>query len=124
MVSAFKTLKDQKNKVIDSEWTLTNNAFQKLFNIEKEILAGNRHLDQLPGIKETGLFDKCVDIVEKHEALHTLAAYYNKWLEVMGVNIENGIAPTITDVNEKKIAEQKMTKAYEDLKNTDPRTDR
>ena len=115
-IASFKSIEDKSGKIVDFEWTLANDAFLKMFLHENESMVGERLLEHLPEMKVLGLFDKYVEVAQSGSVLHTQANVYNKWFEVMGVSIDNGIALTFADITDRKLSDQKMTQAYEDLK--------
>lgn len=120
-ISSFKTIKDKDGKIIDFQWTLANDAFLKMFLKENEGMEGQSLLARLPEMKKAGLFDKYVKVAQTGTILHTQVNLNNKWFEVMGAGIDNGIALTFAEITDKKQADQKMAKAYEDLKEAEER---
>ena len=115
-ISAFKSIEDMHGGILDFEWILTNDSFKEMFGKKNEKLEGKKLLMTFPNMKETGLFQKFVQIMEEGKILLTEVEYEGNWLEVMGVKIHQGIAVTFADINEKKTSERKMVQAYDDLK--------
>ncbi|MDO1447723.1 chemotaxis protein CheB [Rhodocytophaga aerolata] len=119
-IMAFKSIRDKSNKIIDFEWVLANDSSEQLLERSKGTLVGKRLLQQMPGNREEGLFDKYVEVVETGKALHLEHFYDHEgiktWFETVAIKMEDGLAITFADISEKKEAEERLLRAYEDVK--------
>jgi two-component system CheB/CheR fusion protein len=87
---------------------------------KEDDLVGKRLLREMPGNLEDGLFEKYIQVVETGQPLH-LEHYYEHesikaWFETVAIKMDDGLAITFADISEKKRAEEKLIRAYEDVK--------
>jgi two-component system CheB/CheR fusion protein len=119
-IMGFKAIRDKSGEIIDFEWILANDASEMMVNRDKGSLIGKRLLQQMPGNRVEGLFDKYVEVVETGRPLH-MEHFYNhegikNWFETVAIKMEDGLAITFANISEKKEAEERLLKAYEDVK--------
>ncbi len=118
-IMAFQKV-EEKGKLIDLEWSLVNQAAKSILNKEGARLVGKRLSKELPGFNKDGLLKKIMKVALNGNTLHTEINYgadeESKWLEIIAVSIENGVALTIIDISEKKNAEDELVNAYDEVK--------
>ncbi|WP_026135436.1 CheR family methyltransferase [Nafulsella turpanensis] len=119
-IMAFNVRRDEKGKVQDLQWSLINRAAKEILGKEGKELMGKSLLKELPGFKTEGLYKKIVKVTETGQPLHLEQLYQNgqgdKWLELIAVPIESGVALTIVDISDKKAAEEELVEAYDEIK--------
>jgi two-component system CheB/CheR fusion protein len=119
-IMAFRNVRDKHGKVVDFQWLLVNEAAARMVGRTKEELLNRRLLELMPGNVREGLFEKYVKVVETGKPLH-LEHYYDGegvkgWFETVAVCMDEGIAVTFNDISEKRQNQEKIIRAYQDLK--------
>ncbi len=95
--------------LLDSELNLVdlNEAGSKLFGLKKEKVAGKNISELSPGIKETGRYDKYLEVIKTGEPLfiNDLVAhpkYGNLHIALKAFKVGDGLGYIITDITELK----------------------
>jgi len=119
-IMAFRNVRDKHGKITDFQWILVNDAAARMVGRTKEELQGGLLLERMPGNAREGLFEKYVKVAETGHPLH-LEHYYdgegiNSWFETVAVRMDEGIAVTFGDISEKRQNQEKIIRAYQDLK--------
>jgi two-component system, chemotaxis family, CheB/CheR fusion protein len=118
-IMAFSSVRDEDQNLEDFEWILANKASGKLLQREAEHLIGKKLLKELPTFKKNRLFAKYVQVVHSEEPLHLEHFYQqdglNAWFETVAVKMGDGLVVTFADITEKKIAEENLLRAYQEL---------
>ncbi|WP_228057261.1 PAS domain S-box protein [Tychonema sp. LEGE 07203] len=114
----FRSLRDG-SKIVDFEWEYVNPAAAKIQHIAPEELVGKRLLEVLPGHKDSGLFDRYVQVVETGDSLDT-EIYYNSegivgWFRIMTVKLGDGLAISFSNITGRKQAEASLREAVQKL---------
>jgi len=111
-IIVFSAIRDDTRQIVDFECLLVNPQAEKMINRSSEDLIGSRMLMELPGHEDSGLFDAYVGVVETGEPLETELHYssddFERWLQIVAVRIEDGVAVTFRDISERKRAAQAM----------------
>jgi PAS domain S-box-containing protein len=66
-IMAFRSLRDERGRIVDFEWIVTNDRACEIVGLTREQLLGSRLLEVMPGNKDEGLFDQYVQVVETGE---------------------------------------------------------
>ncbi|MDM8516600.1 diguanylate cyclase [Desulfobacterales bacterium HSG16] len=108
-IMAFQSLRSEKGDIVDFQWLVANPVAMKTLEQMPDDLTGKPLLKHVSGIRETGLFDACVSVVETGETLDK-DWYYNHekikgWFHIVAVKLGDGIAVTFRDITERKIME-------------------
>jgi PAS domain S-box-containing protein len=109
-IMIFRSLRDSAGQIIDFEWVMANPASEKLVGRSESYLIGKRLLEEMPGNKETGLFERYVQVVETGAPfLHE--HYYNydgidNWFKAQTVKTGDGFTVTFSAITEQKLAEK------------------
>jgi len=118
-IMALKAVRDSHNKIIDFVYLAANTATETLYKRKKEAFIGKRLLSVFPGVKEKGLFDKYVKVVEQDLNLRfeypVKCNEKNGWWEISAVKMGDGIAVTITDISAKRESEEMLRANYNEL---------
>ncbi|MEG4280728.1 PAS domain S-box protein [Microcoleus sp. MON1_C1] len=116
--NVFRSIRDEST-IVDFEWEYVNPAAAKIQQRTPEELIGKRLLQVLPGHKDSGLFDHCVQVVQTGIPLDT-EIYYNSegivgWFRIMTVKLGDGIAISFGDITGRKQVEASLRQALQKL---------
>lgn len=113
---AFREIRNKVGKIIDFTCTTLNDAANELVD-GREI-----NFDEQPSIKtfavliENISFEQFVKVVEGGTPLQTeLQTPNGKWFQVMTAKLDDGFIISLTNVTDRKTADQKLRKNYSDL---------
>jgi signal transduction histidine kinase len=111
-IMAFRSVR-HNSKIVDFEWTLLNPATQALFGANYFRLHGKKLLREIPAVKNESWIEMFSSVVETNESLNYeyFSDYFQKWLLLSGIKLEDGIAVTINDISKRKNALQKLMNA-------------
>ncbi len=119
-IMAFRNIRSRQGEVVDFQWIMINDAAARMVGRPREELQGRRLLEVMPGNGREGLFDRYVKVAETGKPLHHEHYYEHEgvkgWFETVAVRMEDGIAVTFSDISEKRQNQEKIIKAYQDLK--------
>ncbi|MEI9918594.1 MAG: chemotaxis protein CheB [Bacteroidota bacterium] len=117
---ALESIRDSRHQITDFEITATNHAGMKLVNRNVDDLKGLLLKKDLNQPVFDTLFRNFVDTVESDKPLHTdiYAETSKTWLEVTAVKMADGVMATLTDITQKKSAEERLKKNYVELIST------
>lgn len=112
---AFKAIRNHDGRIIDFEWTLTNKAWDDQYGP----MAGKRVLEHNPGVLDTGLFDKFVQVTETGISINHEQFYnheqFNGWFHQTLVKMGDGFLMNTEDVTERKNAEQEILRLKDEM---------
>ncbi|WPP50060.1 chemotaxis protein CheB [Catalinimonas niigatensis] len=110
----------ENDKLVDFRWTMANESSKNIFGKEPDSLIGKRLLEEMPGMQKEGIFKKLKKIAGSggilRQELHYQHEGLDKWMEVLAAPMKKGVAVTITDIQDKKEAEEELFIAYEEVK--------
>ena len=99
-----------------------NNALMEFFpnGTKKQDIIGKNILDIVPDIKETGRYDKYMEVIKTGkqfmaEDITPHPKFGNRYLEVRAFKVGTGLGMIITDITDRKQAEQALLEAQEKL---------
>jgi two-component system CheB/CheR fusion protein len=99
---------------------MANSMTEKMFSKQEEVLMTETILSlDLPN--KNYIFKKFCSVVEHLTPEHFHFEFFHKngkkhWYEVAAAPMEDGLVVTFSDITDKKLAEQKIEIAYEELK--------
>ncbi|WP_439555801.1 PAS domain S-box protein [Dyadobacter sp.] len=108
-IQAFRAVRDETGKIIDFRWTLTNHKWNQLYGN----VTGKSLLEENPGVKETGLFDKFVQVTEKgitvdHEQYYSHEQFEDQWFHQTLVKMGDGFVMNTEDITQRKKNESEI----------------
>ncbi|RYY90083.1 MAG: PAS domain-containing protein [Chitinophagaceae bacterium] len=121
-VMALQTVRDLDGNIVDFTCTAANHAADALIGKRNHEYVKGSIRANFPELSRQGLFSKCTDVVETDQHLHTevmlVRGQVEIWYEVVGVRMLDGLVLTWTDVTEKKVAEEKLRRNFQELTRT------
>lgn len=118
-VLAFTAVRNQEHFIEDFKCISFNKVALALLHKSKDQLQNAMLAKQLPEITGGNLFSKYVAVVEKGVSLQTEFHLENKtWYQLVAVKMSDGFAATLTDITDRKVADQKLRKNYNELIST------
>ncbi|MCL4253850.1 MAG: PAS domain S-box protein [Anaerolineae bacterium] len=111
-IMGFRAVRDEHGVITDFVWTLMNTHAEIMVSYKQADLLGKRLLEMMPGNKESGLFDKYVNVVETGNTLH-LEQYYryehlDAWYHITAVKLDDGFVVTFADITIPKMAQEAL----------------
>ncbi|HEY0676732.1 MAG TPA: chemotaxis protein CheB, partial [Chitinophagaceae bacterium] len=120
-IMAFSAVRNENNQIIDFKWLATNYAADKLLGRNSGEYTGKFLKKEFPSVFENEFFEKYVNVVKSDTPLRFEYNYQmnglNLWFEIVAIKMMDGLVVTLTDVSEKKEAEEKLKKNYSELMN-------
>jgi len=119
-VIVLKTLKNDKEEVVDFEYVLLNKSAEQVLGISKESLIGKKITEHYPQCREAGLLDFYTEVhVNKIHKKNKFCFYHKDgktWCEISATHLEDCIVACFVNVNDKEEAESRI-KENEELLN-------
>lgn len=105
----FKVIRDSSNQIIDFEYILINRWAELLLGQTRTYLVGKRQIEEYPYLKDVGIFDLQVKVIETGESIKTDFYYgfqgLNKWYKNGFIKIsEAELLVTFDDITKQKEA--------------------
>jgi two-component system, chemotaxis family, CheB/CheR fusion protein len=120
-IMAFSAVRNEHNQIVDFKWLATNYAANKLLGHTAGGFIGKYLKKEFPAVFENGFFEQYVNVVKNETPLSFEYNYQangaNLWFEIVAIKMMDGLVVTLTDVSEKKEAEEKLKKNYSELMN-------
>ncbi len=121
-IMAFKCVRNEKRQLIDFRWIAANYETDNLLNKPQSEYMGKSFKEVFPDALAKGIFQKCVTVVNSGEPLNMeMQLTFNgksEWYEVVANQMMEGLMITLTNINEKKQAEDKFRDNYKELMKT------
>jgi PAS domain S-box-containing protein len=105
----FRAVRDETGPIVDFEWLYCNPSASRIVGRKAPELLGKRLLVEMPGNKETGLFDAYVRVVERgepysHEFAHDHEGLH-RWLRAYAIKLGDGFSVAFSDLTVRKRGE-------------------
>lgn len=115
-VMAFTAVRNQEHFIVDFKCVAFNDVALAFLGKKKEELYNAMLVKQLPELAEGNLFGRYTSVVEKGSSLQTEFQLTNKrWFQLVAVKMSDGFAATLTDITDRKRADQRLKKNYNEL---------
>lgn len=113
----FESVREESGLIIDFRWLYTNPAAEKIVGRSHEDLLGKRLLEEMPGNRETGLFDAYVSVVESGKVWQQEFAYtfdgLDHWFRSTAARTGDGFAVAFANISARKAAEAQLRASEE-----------
>jgi len=119
-VMAFKSVRNEDGRIKDFQCIMANSMAEKMFSRKEDVLMHETVLSLNPPNKEF-IFGKFLAVVQ-----HLAPEYFQfelisdndqkQWYEVAAAPMEDGLVVSFSDITDKKLTEEKIELAYEELK--------
>ncbi|OKS88936.1 chemotaxis protein CheB [Mucilaginibacter polytrichastri] len=115
-IMAFKAVRDKDNRLTDLKCIAANNEATRITGRKLGDLVNLQLKRDLPQLAENGLYDKYIKVTEggkNYLAEHQLSDKI--WYRMVAVKMADGMVLTFTEITDRKNAEQKLRKNYNEL---------
>jgi PAS domain S-box-containing protein len=114
-IMVFSSMRDQQGQIVDFQWQMVNQTAERLLQKPADSLIGKQMLVELPGCRQSGLFDLCVELVQTNKPLNMEHYYtydgYRVWLHTVAVQLDDGFVATFADISARKQAEESLAES-------------
>ncbi|GAB3553869.1 PAS domain-containing sensor histidine kinase [Spirosoma fluminis] len=108
-IKALEAVRDEAGQIIDFSVTVINKAGADVRERAISDLVGQRALATFPGLREAGLFDQYIQVVESGEPRHLQSIYYGDVWYTMDLSpFGDGLVVTYTNISDSKQAALKI----------------
>lgn len=115
-IIAFSSIRNHDGHIIDFKCVTFNQEASSMLGKNAEDLTNAQLVKQLPELTEGNLFNKYVAVVEKGHPLQTeFQDNKRRWFQVVAVKMADGFTATYTDITDRKAAEQKLKRNFNEL---------
>ncbi|MGV3539509.1 MAG: PAS domain S-box protein, partial [Rufibacter sp.] len=112
--SILKAVRDEKGAIVDFRIMVTNKELER--ETGRTDLVGKLYAEEYPGIKQTGLFDVMLQVMETGEPGQMDYYYphenFNKWYSAMFVKMDDGLVASNLGITARKAAEAELTRNF------------
>lgn len=119
-IAVMAPVYDKQGRITDFMIKSVNRAMEK--DTQRKDLVGKYYAQQYPGIKQMGLFDIMLRVMETGETESKEYYYeydgFEKWFSSMFIRTSEGLVATNEDISERKNVEKAWQQTNEDLKYT------
>ena len=117
-VVAYSAVRNSQGNIVDFQWLLVNPAAEKISGDAFKALVGKRLLVEIPQVRNNGLFDLYVSVVETGETLDQEFYYQHDrvtsaWLHIVAVKLNDGLAVTFRNITDRKLGEIALRESEE-----------
>ena len=109
-VVAYSAVRNSEGNIVDFQWLLINPAAEKFYGLLLNEIVGKNLLAELSQVRNNGLFDLYVSVVETGETVDREFSYEHErdtivWLHIVAVKLNDGLAVTFRNITDRKRAE-------------------
>lgn len=120
-IITYEAIRNDAGTLVDFRFVRLNQAALRMLNLTTDVV-GKPMLDELPGVKEIGLFSTFVKVVET-SAPDRLEVPFPAgdrlyWYDMSVVKLGDGFVVTFNDITDRKQAEQRIEQQAEELRTT------
>ena len=119
LIHAFKTVRNDDNEVVDFTWVAANHAAGEFLGKDKAQLTGKSLRAEWPELLQNGLLEKLAKVIRTGTPVHVQLPVKKEEQEfcfdLAATSMPDGLVITLTDISEKRMAEEKLKKSYAEL---------
>lgn len=109
-VVAYSAVRNSEGNIVDFQWLLINPAAEKFYGLLLKEIVGKNLLAELSQLRNNGLFDLYVSVVETGQTVDREFSYEHErdtivWLHIVAVKLNDGLAVTFRNITDRKRAE-------------------
>jgi two-component system CheB/CheR fusion protein len=118
-IMVFKVVRDERDEVVDFVWITANHEADSLLNKSQSKYIGKSLKQEFPELVNKGIFNKAINVIKTGLPLRTELQLNlsgkNQWFELAANQMTEGLVITLTNIDEKKKAEEKFRQNYHEL---------
>ncbi|WP_207534709.1 sensor histidine kinase [Desertivirga arenae] len=120
-MSVFKSVRNESNEIVDFKILIVNRLIEQ--NTGRTDLVGKLYLQEYPGIKQAGIFDKMCEVMNTGLPSQMEYKYdvegFNNWFLTMFVRQNDNLVATTLDITDKKRDEEEKDRNFMLLQQTE-----
>ena len=121
-IMSFQSVRNNQGRIVDFRCTSGNYAAEHFMYSSTGGCIGQSLRNELPVLMKNGFFEKCVDVVESGKNMHLEMPFEHNleesWYEIVANRMMDGFVITMTDITDKKQAQENLRKNYQELVRT------
>ncbi|MCR9160003.1 MAG: ATP-binding protein [Nannocystaceae bacterium] len=114
-VMTFAAVRDEAGALVDLRWVTSNEKACALVGREESALLGRRLLEEMPGNRDSGLFEAYAAVVETGTPHRRTLRYdydgFDHWFEIRAERVGDGVVVLFEDVTERRRVEEERDQA-------------
>ncbi len=112
-IMGLKAIRNAAGHIIDFEWILINKVSDRIFGLDSENSFGKQMSKLMPVAFAEGWLDLFIKVIDSGQPLshEYFSPHFNKWLQLVGTKLDDGIAVTISDISKRKNALKELVDA-------------
>lgn len=118
-VMAFRAVRNQASETTDLIWVAANYASDELLHRQGKEYMGKSVKSLFPQLLKNGFLKKCSEVMDSGQPYHSeIQLQQNEitdWYSVIVTSMVDGVVVNLTNINDKKQAEEKIRHNYQEL---------
>lgn len=120
-IDVFEAVRDEEGRIIDFICRMTSAKSLAVYGLTAKQVIGRRVLETAPGVIETGLFERMIDVVETGQIFqqehHFQADGVDGWFDTKMIRYRDGLLTLSVDLTHARRAEQENRQQARKLRN-------
>lgn len=120
-IIALSAVRDEHNRIVDFKFQAANHTSDRMIGLSNDAYIGRQVGNELSAVFGEDHFAKFNDVLRTEKPATYVHHYHlsdqEYWLEVIAVKMGDGIVVTLSDITDKKLAEEKLRRNYGELMN-------
>lgn len=118
-IMAFKAIRNEQGELVDLEWVASNYAADELLKKSNDQYLHQQVSSHFPQLLKRGFLEKYNRVVGEGEKFHTETQLEMHgqldWFDIIATPLPGGLVISLTNINDKKKAEEKLKRNYNEL---------
>lgn len=119
VIMAFKSVYDNNKDIVDFKWIAANIETDRFLMKSQEAYMEKSLKTEFPALVENGIFEKLVQVVKSSKPYRSELQFERQgimqWYQIAATQMPGGLVITLTNIDEKKNAEQLFAQNYNEL---------